>query len=144
MQHNHVTTTSQSVKFSLSRTQRRSEGRGIVLVIFNLYTRWGWAVIFTPRSFTLRKERRYPPNRSLGGPRADLYVLEKRKLSCPTGIRNLDRQDHRIAIKNTFGNEVNKRLWLDDCTVAKRHQVFPSPDPLALDCFFGFEANCLS
>lgn len=45
-----------------------------------------------------------------GVPEPTYTFLKGEKCFVPTGIRTLDRQDHSIAIKNTFVNEVTKNL----------------------------------
>jgi len=59
--------------------------RGTTSLIFNLGTRWKWVVSFMTRPFYLRRRSPWWPLKVGGwvGPRSSLYVLEKRKISCP-------------------------------------------------------------
>jgi len=52
------------------------------------------------------KEFRYLLSRVLEGPREDMDVLEKRKISCCTGIRNPDRSGYSVVVKPALAEEI--------------------------------------
>jgi hypothetical protein len=83
---------SKAVPYTPWRRYRKEEVLGLLLLILDLGTRWGWVVSVTPRPrFTPGRDPRYPLDTGWVGARSDLDIEAGEKSSLPLPGSNPDR-----------------------------------------------------